>query len=74
MGMASVDDMPAEFDIACTFARFLNVLDPLDYTPPDSERADQMSNAIIAAPEKLVVSYCGITQCKMYPTKPPQQC
>ena len=64
MGMASVDDMPAEFDTACTFARLLNVLDPLDYTPPDSERADQMSNAIIAAPEKLVVSYCGITQCE----------
>ena len=46
MGMASVDDMPAEFDTACTFARLLNVLDPLDYIPPDSERADQMSNAI----------------------------
>ena len=45
-------------------AFILNVLDPLDYTPPDSERADQMSNAIIAAPEKLVVSYCGITQCE----------
>ena len=63
MAMASVDDTPAELDTACTFARLSNALDPLDYTPPGSERADQMSTAkIIAAPEKLVVSYCGITQ------------
>ena len=64
MTMASVHDMPAEFDTSCTFARLLHALEPLDYITPDSVRAERMADAIIAAPEKLTVSYCGITQCE----------
>ena len=65
MTMASVHDMPAEFDTSCTFARLSNALEPLDYDfAPDSVRAARMADAIIAAPEKLTVSYCGITQCE----------